>query len=120
NLFQFKNMIQCAGTRSWTDYVSYGCYCGKGGSGTPVDQLDRCCKVHDDCYGDAEKIPKCKPYYKTYSYDCSEGKLTCKADNDECAAFICNCDRVAAICFAGAPYNDNNFMIDSKTRCNDI
>nr|P59068.1 RecName: Full=Phospholipase A2 superbin b; Short=svPLA2; AltName: Full=Phosphatidylcholine 2-acylhydrolase [Austrelaps superbus] len=57
NLYQFKNMIQCAnrGSRHWLAYADYGCYCGWGGSGTPVDELDRCCKTHDDCYTEAGK-----------------------------------------------------------------
>nr|Q7LZQ6.1 RecName: Full=Basic phospholipase A2 13; Short=svPLA2; AltName: Full=Cytotoxin XIII; AltName: Full=Phosphatidylcholine 2-acylhydrolase; AltName: Full=Phospholipase A2 XIII [Bungarus fasciatus] len=26
NLYQFKNMIECAGTRTWIAYVKYGAY----------------------------------------------------------------------------------------------
>nr|P80966.2 RecName: Full=Acidic phospholipase A2 1; Short=svPLA2; AltName: Full=APLA2-1; AltName: Full=OHV A-PLA2; Short=OHV-APLA2; AltName: Full=Phosphatidylcholine 2-acylhydrolase; Flags: Precursor [Ophiophagus hannah]AAG23964.1 acidic phospholipase A2 [Ophiophagus hannah]1GP7_A Chain A, PHOSPHOLIPASE A2 [Ophiophagus hannah]1GP7_B Chain B, PHOSPHOLIPASE A2 [Ophiophagus hannah]1GP7_C Chain C, PHOSPHOLIPASE A2 [Ophiophagus hannah] len=124
HLIQFGNMIQCTvpGFLSWIKYADYGCYCGAGGSGTPVDKLDRCCQVHDNCYTQAQKLPACSsimdsPYVKIYSYDCSERTVTCKADNDECAAFICNCDRVAAHCFAASPYNNNNYNIDTTTRC---
>nr|P84736.1 RecName: Full=Phospholipase A2 trimorphin; Short=svPLA2; AltName: Full=Phosphatidylcholine 2-acylhydrolase [Trimorphodon lambda] len=50
NLYQFSNMIQCTipGSDPLSDYGNYGCYCGYGGSGTPVDELLRCCQVHDD------------------------------------------------------------------------
>lgn len=41
NLIQFGTMIQCATPRSFWDYMDYGCYCGYGGRGTPVDALDR-------------------------------------------------------------------------------
>ena len=32
------------------DLVSYGNYCGKGGSGEALDAVDTCCKHHDACY----------------------------------------------------------------------
>nr|1G0Z_A Chain A, PHOSPHOLIPASE A2 [Bungarus caeruleus]1G0Z_B Chain B, PHOSPHOLIPASE A2 [Bungarus caeruleus]1U4J_A Chain A, phospholipase A2 isoform 2 [Bungarus caeruleus]1U4J_B Chain B, phospholipase A2 isoform 2 [Bungarus caeruleus] len=117
NLKQFKNMIQCAGTRTWTSYIGYGCYCGYGGSGTPVDELDRCCYTHDHCYNKAANIPGCNPLIKTYSYTCTKPNITCNDTSDSCARFICDCDRTAAICFASAPYNINNIMISASTSC---
>uniref|UniRef100_R4G2H2 PLA2-Hem-7 n=1 Tax=Hemiaspis signata TaxID=355698 RepID=R4G2H2_9SAUR len=116
NLYQFGNMIGCANhnTRGWSDYANYGCYCGWGGSGTPVDELDRCCKIHDDCYGEAEK--NCFPKLTLYSWKCTENVPTCDSKK-ECESFVCDCDAKAAICFAGAPYNSANIKIDTKTRC---
>uniref|UniRef100_A0A0F7Z3K3 phospholipase A2 n=1 Tax=Micrurus fulvius TaxID=8637 RepID=A0A0F7Z3K3_MICFL len=116
NLYQFKNMIQCTTKRPVWHFAWYGCYCGSGGSGTPVDELDRCCQVHDNCYDEASKVHKCWPKLTFYSYDCSEGQLTCKDNDTKCKDFVCNCDRTAALCFAKAPYDDNNFYINSK-RC---
>lgn len=48
-LTQFRRMILCVMPDSWPvfDYSDYGCYCGKGGSGTPVDDLDRSWSSHD-------------------------------------------------------------------------
>uniref|UniRef100_A0A2D4PRR8 phospholipase A2 n=1 Tax=Micrurus surinamensis TaxID=129470 RepID=A0A2D4PRR8_MICSU len=111
-------MIQCTipGSNPLRDYADYGCYCGRGGSGTPVDDLDRCCQVHDNCYGEAETVHNCSPYWTPYSYTCSEGKLTCTDNNYVCGTFVCNCDRVAAKCFAKAPYNKKNYNINPN-RC---
>ncbi|XP_063000367.1 phospholipase A2, minor isoenzyme-like [Elgaria multicarinata webbii] len=124
NLLQFSNMIKCTipGSDPLKDYSNYGCYCGFGGSGTPVDELDKCCQIHDYCYILAEEHPKCRflvdnAYTKTYKYNCSGGDITCTDEEDECAAFICNCDRSAAICFAGAPYNKEFRKLDTSKYC---
>uniref|UniRef100_R4G356 phospholipase A2 n=1 Tax=Suta fasciata TaxID=529716 RepID=R4G356_9SAUR len=121
---QFSNMIQCTipCEESCSGYMDYGCYCGPGGSGTPVDDLDRCCQTHDNCYAEAGKLPACKAMLSesdndSYSYSCIEGQLTCNDDNDECKAFICNCDRTAVNCFARAPYNDSNYDIGTTEHC---
>ncbi|XP_062340294.1 phospholipase A2-like [Osmerus eperlanus] len=124
-LWQFRDMILCTMPDSWPviEYTDYGCYCGKGGSGTPVDDLDRCCEVHDQCYTDAMQHSECwpifdNPYTEIYSYKCDKAtrKVTCESNNDECEMFICDCDRKAADCFATASYNPENNHLPSD-RC---
>uniref|UniRef100_R4G2N5 PLA2-Aca-9 n=1 Tax=Acanthophis wellsi TaxID=239747 RepID=R4G2N5_9SAUR len=117
SLLHFKNMIKCAnkGTRSWLRYVNYGCYCGWGGSGKPVDELDRCCKAHDDCYAEARR-KRCFPKLTLYSWKCAKDVPVCNSKR-KCKGFVCDCDATAAKCFAKAPYNKTNFRINTKTRC---
>ncbi|XP_072353721.1 phospholipase A2 isoform X1 [Scyliorhinus torazame] len=83
-LWQFRGMILCTIPDSipLLDFSNYGCYCGIGGSGNPVDELDKCCQTHDNCYGDALKLKSCwpifdNPYTKGYSYTCSQNTITC-------------------------------------------
>ncbi|XP_058267327.1 phospholipase A2-like [Hemibagrus wyckioides] len=113
-LWQFRHMIICTIPTSWPflEYGNYGCYCGWGGSGTPVDDLDRCCQVHDNCYGEALKHKACwtifdNPYTEIYAYDCNKAtkKITCKKNNTVCETIICECDQKAAECFAASIYN---------------
>ncbi|XP_030621867.1 phospholipase A2, minor isoenzyme-like [Chanos chanos] len=117
DLIQFREMIKCTLPNSspLEDFGNYGCYCGLGGEGTPVDELDRCCFVHDGCYGDALNLDACRPvidnpYTNRYDFQCNETSrtVTCLSSNNECDMFICECDRKAAECFASTPYNTSN------------
>ncbi|XP_041792422.1 phospholipase A2 [Chelmon rostratus] len=123
NLLQFGSMIQCAQPGiSPFNYNEYGCWCGVGGRGTPRDEVDMCCKVHDNCYETSRKTPGCTalvdlPYIITYDYTCSAQQVTCSASNNKCQAAVCECDRVAAHCFAQATYNPDNKNLDPKVHC---
>ncbi|RNA33953.1 Phospholipase A2 [Brachionus plicatilis] len=50
NLLQFGKMIKEITGKNPLAFDAYGNYCGKGGSGIPVDEIDNCCKIHDQCY----------------------------------------------------------------------
>ncbi|TNN65065.1 Phospholipase A2 [Liparis tanakae] len=124
-LNQFRSILMCLMPDNFStlNYIDYGCYCGKGGSGTPVDQLDRCCQVHDDCYGQAIEHSDCRPildnpYTELYDYSCDYKKktVTCGPYNNECEMFICECDRKAAECFGQSPWIAENEHLPSD-RC---
>ncbi|NWI61114.1 PA21B Phospholipase, partial [Calyptomena viridis] len=122
-MWLFRRMIKCTlpSSHPLLDFADYGCYCGLGGSGTPVDELDRfaftnlsllCCQVHDNCYTQAKEMKSCRffldnPYTKSYKFSCSDGQITCST------MFICNCDRTAAMCFSKAPYNPEHSKLDT-------
>ncbi|CAL8251964.1 unnamed protein product [Boreogadus saida] len=64
SLWGLRSQILCTIPGSWplVNYADYGCYCGKGGSGIPVDALDTCCQTHDHCYHAAKADKACIPY----------------------------------------------------------
>lgn len=41
NAFQFGLMIWCETKRNPMAYNGYGCHCGVGGKGEPLDEIDR-------------------------------------------------------------------------------
>ncbi|XP_055987011.1 phospholipase A2-like [Sorex fumeus] len=124
--WQFSNMISCLIPDNlpyfspYFTFNNYGCYCGRGGEGTPVDELDRCCQAHDRCWGQAVELGHCRSLLglmtllKPYSYSCTDSDITCSSENNPCEDFLCKCDRTAAMCFANAPYNKEYKNLDKK------
>ncbi|XP_055511215.1 phospholipase A2-like [Leucoraja erinacea] len=107
DLWRFNKLIKCAipGSIPLLTFNNYGCYCGLGGQGEPVDDLDRCCQTHDKCYGAASKMGCTflkNPKAVGYKFTCSEKTVTCDSKNNKCAKFVCECDSNAAACFAKA------------------
>ncbi|KAJ7337961.1 phospholipase A2 (consuming 1,2-dipalmitoylphosphatidylcholine), partial [Desmophyllum pertusum] len=91
DLGRFGWMIVYTTRSSPTAFMDYGCYCGPGGNGTAVDDLDRCCKVHDDCYGELQNSERCPENFSVYtsSYTTEWKPTDCKPvsyyGNDEAA-----------------------------------
>ncbi|XP_060935730.1 phospholipase A2, minor isoenzyme-like [Limanda limanda] len=109
SLYHSQQMILCTMPGSWPI---------RDDSGTPVDELDRSCHVHDNCYDDALEHHPCRTIFhspfKLYSYNCDEASktVTCGKDNNAREMFICECDRKAAECFARSTYNNDHLSSD--------
>merc|ERR1712002_1213270 len=87
-------------------YKNYGCNCNTGG-GRPLDQVDCCCKVHNECYAKLQQEGTCKsdPMKTGYHYkktkegdrptiECTSSPVT------SCEHQACLCDAAVAACFA--------------------
>ncbi|XP_059171132.1 basic phospholipase A2-like [Physella acuta] len=99
-----KDMMANA-TQSTTDYSGYGCFCF-GGKGKPVDDVDRCCKEHVDCYTSViNKYKPCSPSTKYYKYSCQSEKCFCDPVGSRCGYNTCVCDQILSQCVASKKYN---------------
>ncbi|XP_072025127.1 phospholipase A2-like [Amphiura filiformis] len=137
-LWHFNFMIDCTTNDSYVesilDYATYGCYCGIGGEGKPLDGVDTCCLAHDLCYGlGSYYCPfPLMVYFIHYHYTMSNCEtdnpsITCKPASDyswwfpwtRCAEAICNCDRAAALCFGQNEYHPEYRFYD-KSKCHGL
>ncbi|XP_043849780.1 acidic phospholipase A2 PLA-1-like [Dromiciops gliroides] len=90
-----SNAYDVTGKNAFLDYAFYGCYCGCGGKGEPLDDNDRCCWAHDCCYDKLEG--KCESKLQKYSYTYNAGVVTC-TDSNFCKFESCTCDKLLAEC----------------------
>ncbi|KAM7438396.1 Phospholipase A2 [Porites harrisoni] len=102
---QLGAMIWCEVGRNPLDYNPYGCWCGVGGKGQPVDEIDRCCYVHDKCYDAVVDSGICGWFseYTVYAIPyitrgCSGCASTGWFSNSKCQKALCECDGAFARC----------------------
>ncbi|KHJ80862.1 phospholipase A2, partial [Oesophagostomum dentatum] len=94
-------------------YNHYGCWCGKGGGGTPVDGIDMCCKTHDFCYRTARISKICSRiqlYFDNYDWNCMNNTAIC-AGKTPCEQALCKCDVDVVRCWG------KYTKPDSKKKC---
>ncbi|XP_070238376.1 putative inactive group IIC secretory phospholipase A2 isoform X1 [Bos mutus] len=77
SFWQFQRMVKhITGRSAFFSYYGYGCYCGLGGKGTPVDNTDRCCLAHDCCYERVKHLG-CQPVLNGYQFRVVNGTVIC-------------------------------------------
>ncbi|XP_068935661.1 phospholipase A2 homolog otoconin-22-like [Petaurus breviceps papuanus] len=85
-------------THGLANFSNYGCHCGPGTQGAPMDKIDKCCHSHDCCYNKAE-VFGCTPSSHTYRYLNLGTKVKCVKTRDRCEKMACECDNKVAKCF---------------------
>ncbi|XP_053691387.1 uncharacterized protein LOC128739910 [Sabethes cyaneus] len=102
-VYNLYSMIKCSTGCDPIIYKGYGCYCGFLGSGKALDGIDRCCKMHDYCYSNAN-CPMFLEYFVPYLWKCYHGRPLCAVDHGEwggpqsCASRLCHCDLSLSKC----------------------
>lgn len=90
SLADMQQMMQCAipsmdAASLFEKYNCYGCYCGFGSSGgKPVDEIDKCCMLHDKCYSKVEAKSSCLEKFLFISIHSIAYKIPVKSYSPQC------------------------------------
>ncbi|XP_031552198.1 basic phospholipase A2 homolog 1-like [Actinia tenebrosa] len=127
SVLQYKTMLECATKRSGWLYEGYGCWCAFHGKGKPVDDTDRCCKAHDECYSKIKESKLCEwphdysVYYLEYKkpkqcMECSPADEYASEEEANCKVELCKCDVQAVKCLQKASFN-RKFVQYDRSKC---
>ncbi|KAM9370252.1 phospholipase A2, membrane associated-like [Phaethornis superciliosus] len=100
SVLELEQMIRSAtGKSALLSYSWYGCFCGIGGRGSPVDPTDLCCHAHDCCYRKLRE-GQCRPLITPYHFNVTDGDIICNKEQSWCKRETCLCDKAVASCFS--------------------
>ncbi|XP_027523847.1 phospholipase A2, membrane associated-like isoform X1 [Corapipo altera] len=118
SILELERMIRSTtGKSALLSYSWYGCFCGIGGRGTPVDPTDRCCQAHDCCYRRVRE-GKCSPLITPYTFATDDRHITCSNTQSWCERETCLCDKAVALCFASTlPSYSHSYRFYFKLKC---
>ncbi|XP_065431462.1 basic phospholipase A2 Ts-G6D49-like isoform X1 [Chrysemys picta bellii] len=119
SLWELQKMIkQVTGKSALWNYSNYGCHCGSGGKGTPTDDTDQCCYLHDCCYKRL-RHHGCYAKFTTYSYFYLSGRIYCGLGS-WCKRESCQCDSDLVLCLKKhvSSYK-TGYRFYRKRRCGD-
>ncbi|XP_075693920.1 phospholipase A2, minor isoenzyme-like [Rhinoderma darwinii] len=96
----------------------YGCYCGTGGTGSAVDDVDRCCHLHDCCYRYSRIDLQChsKIKWQLYHFSCGTAQTQCHSST-VCGRMACECDKQFAECLTKARPKKKHFFYNKRDKC---
>ena len=80
---------------------NYGCHCGLGNADYTiwVDEVDNCCRIHDEAYLAAPGVAQgCDCNSKVYQYSTATGAVVCAEMQDACATHCCEADKAFVEC----------------------
>lgn len=126
SLPQLCNLVTMHTQRGCLQWLDYGCFCGAGNAGDntkPVDKIDKCCRKHDECYGNVT----CSffyPQFVGYQVDCKDSpkrKHMCKCRDswelNSCERSTCECDVQFARCLGRNKERYNPAFTDYRDKC---
>ncbi|CAL4161846.1 unnamed protein product, partial [Meganyctiphanes norvegica] len=123
-LQMFSQLLCVQSTCSPHRYVGYGCYCGVGGRGLPVDDIDSCCMEHDNCYGFVQLRCHLLDYITTeYTWTCFRGRVLCLtrgSNKSDCYEQLCRCDESFVKCLQRYPCPEERALCHTWPENNDI